>query len=409
MQVQVLRCWPESPQLAAETLADHFAANRWVQLVPPAGGPGPMLLDVEMPPGPGVVVASGGSSGKPRLCWQPEQHLQRSAEATARWLTDLGISPKQSVVFNPLPFHHVSGLMPWWRSRQWGATHVWLSPERMKQPTDLLEFSKSQPGWDEKAVVLSLVPTQLARLIGDPAGRTWLEHFSVIWVGGAALSDELAQRARSAGLRLSPCYGATETAAMVTAVAPAAFLAGENGCGFPLMDVELRQNSEGALQVRTPRLAVGCWSADQPNRLIPLTDAAGWWTSGDSAFFEQAQSGIRLLIQGRLDGAVLSGGEVVFPQRLEQRLWRAAQSLGLPLRAVLIVGIPDPVWGQQLVALVRASEPKELGELLAVLTKFTVDWSAAEQPKRWLGCDDLDLSAAGKWDRNYWCSWVSKL
>ncbi len=409
MVLRILSCCPEAPQLAAEALLDHFAAKRWVQLVAPAGGPGPMLLDVKMPPGPGVVVASGGSSGKPRLCWQPERHLQRSAEATAQWLTDLGISPKQSVVFNPLPIHHVSGLMPWWRSRQWGATHVWLSPERMKQPTDLLKFSKSQPGWDEKAVVLSLVPTQLARLIEHHAGCSWLQQFSVIWVGGAALSDELAHRARSLGLRLSPCYGATETTAMVTAMAPEAFLAGENGCGSPLKDVQLKQNADGALQVRTSRLAVGCWSADQPNHLIPLTDAAGWWTSGDSAFFEPDQSGTRLVIQGRLDGAVLSGGEVVFPQRLEQRLWRAAQSHGLPLRAVLIVGIPDPVWGQQLVALVRASEPKELGELLAVLTKFSVDWSAAEQPKRWLGCDDLDLSAAGKWDRNYWCSWITKM
>ena len=409
MQVQVLRCWPESPQLAAETLADHFAVNQWVQLVPPVGGPGPMLLDVEMPPGPGVVVASGGSSGKPRLCWQPEQHLQRSAEATAHWLTDLGISPKQSVVFNPLPFHHVSGLMPWWRSRQWGATHVWLSPERMKQPTDLLEFSKSQPGWDEKAVVLSLVPTQLARLIGDPAGRTWLEHFSVIWVGGAALSDELAQRARSAGLRLSPSYGATETAAMVTAVAPEAFLAGENGCGSPLMDVELRQNSEGALQVRTPRLAACCWSADQPNQLLSLTDAAGWWTSGDAALLEPSQLGRRLLIQGRLDGALLSGGEVVFPERLEQCLWRQAQSHDLPLRDVLIVGIPHPVWGQQLVALVCAKKPEELDALLAVLPTFSTAWSAAEQPKRWLGCAELKRNAAGKWDRSYWRDLATKL
>jgi O-succinylbenzoic acid--CoA ligase len=278
----------------------------------------------------------------------------------------------------------------------------------MKQPTDLLEFSKSQPGWDEKAVVLSLVPTQLARLIGDPAGRTWLEHFSVIWVGGAALSDELAQRARSAGLRLSPCYGATETAAMVTAVAPEAFLAGENGCGSPLMDVELRQNSEGALQVRTPRLAACCWSADQPNQLLSLTDAAGWWTSGDAALLEPSQLGRRLLIQGRLDGALLSGGEVVFPERLEKRLSRAAQSHGLPLRAVLIVGIPDPVWGQQLVALVRASKAEELGELLEMIPKFSATWSAAEQPKRWLGCTELNLNSAGKWDRTHWCAWTTQ-
>ena len=409
MVVQMLPCWPEAPQLAAEALVDHFAANRWVQLVPQSGGSVPKLPDLEMPPGPGVVVASGGSSGQPRLCLQPQQHLQRSAEATAQWLTDLGISPEQSVVFNPLPFHHVSGLMPWWRSRAWGASHVWLSPKRMKQPSDLLHFSEQQPGWREKAALLSLVPTQLARLIGEPAGRTWLGHFSVIWVGGAALSDELAQRARSAGLRLSPCYGATETTAMVTVVAPEAFLAGELGCGSPLVDVGLRISSEGALQVQTSRLAVGCWSADQPNQLMPLTDAAGWWTSGDAALLEPSQLGRRLLIQGRLDGALLSGGEVVFPERLEQNLWRQAQSHDLPLRDVLIVGIPNPVWGQQLVALVRANKPEELDALLAVLPSFSTAWSAAEHPKRWLGCAELERNAAGKWDRSYWRGLATKL
>jgi O-succinylbenzoic acid--CoA ligase len=409
MVLQVLSCRAEAPQLAADALANYLASDQWVQLLPHPSGSVPKLPDLPMPLGPGVVVASGGSSGQPRLCLHPLRHLQRSAQATAEWLVDTGISPEHSLVFNPLPFHHVSGLMPWWRSRQWGATHVWLSPERMKQPTDLLEFSKSQPGWDEKAVVLSLVPTQLARLIGDPAGRTWLEHFSVIWVGGAALSDELAQRARSAGLRLSPSYGATETAAMVTAVAPEAFLAGENGCGSPLVDVDLRQNSEGALQVRTPRLAACCWSADQPNQLLSLTDAAGWWTSGDAALLEPSQLGRRLLIQGRLDGALLSGGEVVFPERLEQCLWRQAQSYDLPLRDVLIVGIPHPVWGQQLVALVCAKKPEELDALLAVLPTFSTAWSAAEQPKRWLGCAELKRNAAGKWDRSYWRDLATKL
>ena len=57
---------------------DHFATNRWVQLVPQSGGSVPMLPDLEMPPGPGVVVASGGSSGQPRLCLQPRHHLQLS-------------------------------------------------------------------------------------------------------------------------------------------------------------------------------------------------------------------------------------------------------------------------------------------------------------------------------------------
>jgi O-succinylbenzoic acid--CoA ligase len=110
-----------------------------------------------------------------------------------------------------------------------------------------------------------------------------------------------------------------------------------------------------------------------------------------------------------LDGALLSGGEVVFPERLEQCLWREAQSHDLPLRDVLIVGIPNPVWGQQLVALVCANKPEELDPLLAVLPTFSTAWSAAEQPKRWLGCAELKRNAAGKWDRSYWRGLATKL
>ena len=73
---------------------------------------------------------------------------------------------------------------------------------------------------------------------------------------------------------------------MVAALPPDRFLAGEPGCGDPLVDVELQLAADGALQVRTDRLALGRWSADQPGRADrwePLTDADGWWRSGDQA------------------------------------------------------------------------------------------------------------------------------
>ena len=35
-------------------------------------------------------------------------------------MRSIGLAPEQACLFNPLPFHHMSGLMPWWRSRCWG-------------------------------------------------------------------------------------------------------------------------------------------------------------------------------------------------------------------------------------------------------------------------------------------------
>jgi O-succinylbenzoic acid--CoA ligase len=78
----------------------------------------------------------------------------------------------------------------------------------------------------DQPVLISLVPTQLARLMAVPQARAWLRQLAVVWVGGAALPEALAAQARSAGIRLAPCYGATETAAMVSALPPGQFLAG---------------------------------------------------------------------------------------------------------------------------------------------------------------------------------------
>ena len=157
-----------------------------------------------------------------------------------------------------------------------------------------------------------------------------LQQLQLIWIGGAALPAPLADQARALQLPLAPCYGSTETAAMVAALPPERFLAGEPGCGDPLVDVELRLAADGALQVRTDRLALGRWQADQPERWEPLRDGDGWWRSGDQAALTPG-----LQIAGRIDGAIHSGGETVFPEQLEQRLMAALQAASLPVLSLI--------------------------------------------------------------------------
>jgi len=287
--------------------------------------------------------------------------------------------------------------MPWWRARCWGAQHQSLEPSLMKDPAALLAASRS---WPAGPRLLSLVPTQLKRLLDHPAGLRWLQGFELIWVGGAALPPELAHRARVGGIPLAPCYGSTETAAMVAALPPARFLAGEPGCGDPLPDVEWRLAADGGLELRTARLALGCWRPEQADRLQSLTDAAGWWRSGDRA---RLTPGLQIL--GRLDTAINSGGETLFPEQLEQRLQAAVRSAGLPVGAVLLLGIPDPEWGERLVALVRAED----SGVLNAVARLTHSWPAAERPRRWMLCPDLAPTQAGKWQRQRWRRWLERL
>jgi o-succinylbenzoate---CoA ligase len=358
--------------------------------------------------GPGVVLGSGGSSGAEgsgrRWCLQPLAHLEASAAATGQWLHQCGLDPGACVHLNGLPLHHVSGLLPLVRCRQWGALHRRLEPSLLRQPARLAAL----PLPPNRPLLLALVPTQLHRLLAQPEGLAWLQGMAVIWVGGAPLGVELAERARRAGLRLAPCYGATETAAMVCALPPERFLAGDGGCGPALEDVRLRiALGSAGVELHCGRLSPGCLAA---GRLQPLPRSAdGWWPSGDAGRLEPA--GLQVL--GRLDGALHSGGETVFPEQLEQRLQRLARQEGLPLRWVLLLARDDPEWGQRLEALVSPAAvvagEGEGSQLLMRLAWICADWAPAERPRRWHLCPQLTPSPLGKWERGRWRAWLDGL
>jgi len=394
-----------APGRLVEALEDAWRQDRWVGLASPEErqqlaahlGDGRSLASLL--PGPVVVIGSGGSSGGRQWCLQPQAHLCASARATGQWLAAQGVDPGACLHLNPLPLHHVSGLMPWVRCRQWGASLRWLPPALLRDPDQLVQELVPER---DRPWLLSLVPTQLQRLMATAAGLAWLRHCQVIWVGGAGLAPRLAAAARREGLRLSPCYGATETAAMVCALPPEAFLAGAEGCGPPLGDVELRLASDGAVEVRSARLSPGMVRDGQ---LIPLPRSAdGWWRSGDGGRWSDRA----LVVMGRLDGALLSGGETVFPEELEGRLLGAVANQHLPLEALLLLGEPDPEWGERLVALVKPRPGADPQALVDRLVALTAAWPPAQRPWRWVLCPSLAPNAAGKWERGRWRSWLGR-
>ncbi|MFM7313614.1 MAG: AMP-binding protein [Cyanobium sp.] len=431
-----------------------------------SGGQSP-LRGAPWPWGPAVVLGSGGSSGGRRWCLQPLANLMASAEACGTWLKDLGLDPDRCLHLNALPLHHVSGLMPLIRTVQWRTELLWLPPALLRQPGQL---PLACPLPTRRPVLLSLVPTQLQRLMMCPEAISWLKGCAVIWVGGAALAPELAARARDAALPLAPCYGATETAAMVCALPPSRFLAGEGGCGPPLADAELRlEGTAGAIAVRTGRISPGWFAA---GRLQPVAGSDGWWCSGDAGSWicprdpdtapptgtmdpracphpdstgrrEAGNGGSgadepaiaattagpipwewSLGILGRLDGAIQSGGETVFPDEVRLQLLARIEASTLPVAELLVLGETDPDWGERLVALVRWREsaegaPTESGETtgahpelrspwIGQLVDLARDLPPPQRPCRWLHCPELALNPEGKWERQRWRDWAAE-
>ncbi|MFM7653221.1 MAG: AMP-binding protein [Vulcanococcus sp.] len=345
---------------------------------------------------PALVLGTGGSSGGRRWCVQPLDHLQVSVNGCAVWLRSIGLEPAQCQVFNPLPFHHISGLMPLLRSASWGAEHRTLAPALLREPARLPIEALPAP---DRPAVLSLVPIQLQRLLADAAGRRWLEAFALIWVGGASLPETLAGVCRRLGLRLSPCYGSTETGAMVAALAPEAFLNGVPGCGQALPHAELRLGTDGALQIRSASLAAGFLAE---GRFEPLHLTEGWWRSGDAALL--TPQGLQW--RGRLDGAINSGGETVFPEQVRARLLELAAEAGLVVQELLLLPQVDPPWGERLVALVRLGPSME-ADALTRLEAMARALPPSQRPMHWQLCPELRATAAGKWEQARWRRWLA--
>ena len=140
--------------------------------------------------------------------------------------------------------------------------------------------------------------------------------------------------------------------------------------------------------------------------LQALVDEQGWWRTGDLATLGDAQVAPDLQVVGRRDGALQIRWRHGLPEQLEDRLLSLADRAGLPLSAVLMLGLPDPEWGAQLVALVRWSTPDRVPARMDALRALVSGWPAAERPRRWVPCADLAPSRAGKWDRRRWQTWL---
>ena len=267
---------------------------------------------------PGIWIPTSGTTGLPKFCIHDTATLSAAAGGFADSFGARGIVH----AVNVLPQHHVGGLMPVFRSALCGGQVHFAA----YGDADSL---KAAP-FPLQAASLSVVPTQLRRMLDEPVLAKVLQSFGLILIGGAACPPDLLVAARALGLRLAPCYGSTETAAMVTALAPEAFLAGKAGVGGALPHARIEVDRDGRVLVHSPSNLRGYRPPGPEFSREPfVTGDLGQWHDDGS-----------LGIIGRADRVIISGGEKVHPELVEA----AAMATGL-LEAAHCAGVPDPDWG----------------------------------------------------------------
>jgi O-succinylbenzoic acid--CoA ligase len=174
--------------------------------------PQPAILNPEW-----IMIPTGGSSGQIRFAIHTWQTLMASAGFSAIFPAPAG---KFVLGITAVPCQRSNAIL---RSFTTGGQLVVLPFK------ELLAGVKCDI--DPGKFFISLVPTQLQRLLENPTLATWLSRFQTVLLGGAPAWPELLEQARNYGIRLAPTYGMTETASGIVTLKPDDFLRGTMSCG----------------------------------------------------------------------------------------------------------------------------------------------------------------------------------
>jgi len=308
--------------------------------------------------GTAVIVGTSGSTGAPKGVELSAAALLYSARAS---LARIGARPGERWLCC-LPATYIAGIQVLVRSLVSGTDPV------------LADGADAETVATSGCAHVSLVPTQLRRLLdGREDGMVSpLAGFSSVLLGGAAAPADLLDAARAARVPVVTTYGMTETC---------------GGCvydGLPLDGVRVRiGEDDGRIWLGGPVLFSGY-------RGGPPAPGDGWLRSGDLG---RMDSWGRLVVRGRADDVINTGGYMVVPGEVAAVLQTCPG-----VRDVAILGLPDPEWGERVIAIVAPADPAEPPtlELLRLHVQQRLPRYAA--PSRVVMVDAVPMLPSGKHD-----------
>jgi len=316
-----------------------------------------------------IMVATSGSLGQPKAVMLSARNLHAAATASAA-CTPLGVGDRWLAC---LPLFHIGGDSILFRCALAGAEavlHQGFDADRVRHALAVGSITH-----------LSLTPSMLAQLLEiSAAAPPGLRH---LLVGGAPLSGELAARAVRRGWPIQPTYGMSETASQVATLSKLALPWRPGRMGEPLPGVELALNPDGRLKIRGPMVMAG-----YANPALTPGDGLedGWFVSGDLA--EITAEG-ELVVLGRADEIIVSGGKKIHPLLVENELARCPG-----VNAVAVAGRPDAVWGEVVTAIFSGDRTAE-----SLLAWCYAHVAGALRPRLAVRVAALPSLANGKADR----------
>lgn len=217
-----------------------------------------------------------------------------------------------------------------------------------------------------------------------------------ISTGAEAMPLETKKRLMDAfpNARLGESYGMTESTATITTCKPEDMLLRPSSVGRPFTNMEVRvvdesgndlgPNEVGEIIFRGPTMMKGYYKDEEGTA---KAIRSGWMYTGDLGYLDK--DGF-LYISGRKKDIIISGGENIYPGEIEDVLYQHPDIL-----EAAVIGLPDPVWGERVHAVVVPKEGANLTE--EEIIEFCKERIASfKKPKSVSFVDRLPRNAAGK-------------
>ncbi|GAB2685533.1 AMP-binding protein [Nocardia thraciensis] len=343
---------PECPDLTRVVLLD---GDEWAALLDSGRAGDPAAVTAAQaalsPDDPINIQYTSGTTGFPKGATLSHHNILNNGY----FVGELCGYTETDLICLPVPFYHCFGMvMGNLAATSHGAAMVIPAPAF--DPRATLETVAA-----EGCTSLYGVPTMFIAELAEP---DFVSHDlstlrTGIMAGSPCPVEVMKQVIERMGMReVCICYGMTETSPVSTqtrrddTLTQRTATVGRVGPHLevkivdPVTGLTVPRGEPGELCTRGYSVMLGYW--DEPEKTIAAIDSGRWMHTGDLATMDDDGY---LAITGRIKDMVIRGGENIYPREIEEFLYTHPDILDAQ-----VVGVPDPKYGEELVAWVRMRE-----------------------------------------------------
>ena len=329
---------------------DEWAATS--DFAPDAGAPDPNLSNINLD-SEAIIIYTSGTTGKPKGCLLTHGNLIANARQISEWLA----FTKEDRLLTIMPLFHMNAVSVTTMSALYAGGSTVVSPK----------FSASR-FWqivsDYKVTSFGSVATMLSMLLstypnGVPQGLK-TDQLRFAMCGSAPVPAEILKGFEETfNCLVIEGYGLSESTCRST-FNPPDQRRRPGSCGMPIGnemrvvdddDNEVADGELGEIVLRGENILKGYYKNEEATATAFRN---GWFHTGDVGYRDA--DGFFYIVDRKSD-MIIRGGENIYPREIDEVLYQHPA-----VAAAATIGVPDPLYGEEVEAFVVLKEGREVAE-----------------------------------------------